>query len=55
MIVYETNIIKVTCDLWGRWSVYYKSLNETSELENTEKARSLIKIEIEMWERNEEY
>ena len=54
MIVYETSIIRVTCDSWGRWSIYYKSLSKHSELENTEKAIRMIEMEVEIWERNNE-
>ena len=54
MIVYETNVIRITCDLWGRWSVYFKALKQQSELENTRKAISMIELEIEIWERANE-
>ena len=54
MIIYETAIIKVTCDLWGRWSVCYKGLNKQDELINARKALRIIQLEVEMWDRNTE-
>lgn len=45
MIVWESSLIRILCDDWGRWSLYYKHRNHTKELRDIQQVCRIIRLE----------
>ena len=47
LIVWESSLIRINCDDWGRWSLYYKHRNVEKELIDVAQVGRIIRLEEE--------